>query len=150
MMKILAACSLISLGSSGSPADLISGAGKPLFKLAIDDGFKLSVSILLRTAPTGEDSAGIADFTISVGFPGATPVSVNCPGEEYFFEDGAVLFDSYSDDESCTGKFRLAMNQMLGQTIVTAPIPLVWSAADKSLTVSIGAEVKIPFAGHVN
>ena len=149
MIKLIISCVALAFVDAASPADLISEEGMPLFQLEISEGFQLSVSILVRSAPSDEDTPGYADFRISVALPGTEAVSADCLREPYFFDEGALVFDPYGDDDSCTGRYRLAINSMLGPNLVKAPIPLMWDAADKSLTVSIGAEVAIPYVKHV-
>lgn len=150
MAKLIAALSILSHAIARGPADLISKAGLPFFKLEVDEGFKLSVSILVRTDSPNDEKPGKADFKISVSLPGTKTVSANCSNEVYFFDEGAMAFDPYGEDNSCTGNFRVAMNSILGPNVVQAPILLAWDKKDKSLTVSIGAEVKIPYMGNVN
>lgn len=149
MFKSFIAVSAFAVASAVGPADLIGSEGFPVFEQHLDTpAVKLDVRIVVKSGPSGDD-AGTADFNISVTLPGDEPVAAVCPGAEYFFDDGAMTFDPYGEDESCTGRFRVALNAKLGGAIVPAPIPLTWTAATRTLSVSIVAPVDIPHAGFV-
>jgi hypothetical protein len=149
MFKSVIAAAAFALASAEGPADLIGSSGFPVFEQHMDTpAVKLDVKIVVKSAGTA-DAAGTSDFTINVTLPDGGNVSADCPGAEYFFEDGAMLFDPYGEDESCTGSFRVGLNSKLGGEIVPAPIPLTWDAAANSLSVNIVAPVVIPFKGFV-
>lgn len=148
---LVAATSAVSIASG--PASLIeNNMGFPVYQTALEeDMFTLSVRIVVRTAPVGE-TPGVADFEIAVTLPNGEKVTGDCPGAEYFFDNGAMGFDPYNEDTSCTGEFRVAMNTAVGSDednkLVTAPIELAWNSESNYLTANIGKEIDIRFAGY--
>jgi hypothetical protein len=126
---------------------MIGSEGFPVFEQhMITPAVKLDVKIVVKSAATA-DVAGTADFSINVTLPDGGNVASDCPAAEYFYEDGAMLFDPYGEDDSCTGRFRVGLNEKLGGEIVPAPIPLTWDAAAKALSVNIVAPVVINHTG---
>ena len=144
---LVAAISAVSIASG--PASLIkNNMFFPVYETALEeDMFTLSVRIVVRTTPFG-DHPGEADFKIAVTLPNGEKVTGDCPGAEYFFDNGAMGFDPYDEDTSCTGKFRVAMNTAVGGDLVTAPIELAWNSESNYLTANIRKQIDIPFAGY--
>lgn len=147
---LVAAISAVSIASG--PASLIqNNMFFPVYETNLNDIFTLYVRIVVRTTPVG-DRPGKADFNIAVTLPNGEKVTGDCPGAEYFFDDGAMGFDPYNEDTSCTGEFRVAVNTAVGsdedKKLVTAPIELAWNSESNYLTAKIGEQIDIPFAGY--
>lgn len=149
LFKSFLVAAILAVSNASGPASLIGANGFPVYEAKLEDEtFGLNVRIVVRTPSVGEENHGTADFKIAVTLPNGEKVTGDCPGAEYYFANGAMEFDPYFEDESCTGKFRVAMNTALGGPVVEAPIRLAWNSEANQLTVNIVVEVPIPFAGY--